>query len=445
MNEETDISNHTFWILATNSTAYSALAGWNLISVPIQQTDMSPAGVFGDDYSVPYYTFQYSAAGGYSVPLTLNMGQGYWLGSNSAQEVDAVGTPLSTVDRALTNGFNIIGNPYVVPILMSNLRFTNGVDTKTWAEAVTATWLNNALYGFNGTSYFFESTSLGVWKGYWIPMMASGITIQYRTGLGVPSPSTVPTLATDAANGWGVEIGADLLVNGDKIGDYIASFGVNTKATAGFDPMFDAPRPPRSPAERYVEVSFVEDGMNIPEGIGTSIARDYRNSSEAGWELLVTSSHEGTVTLTWDNSSISQLPSDFNVELYDAAAQRVVDMKRTNSYSYDQTGTTRRFLINRDDKAVPVSFELIQNYPNPFNPTTKVQYGLPTDANVKVVVFDYLGRQVAVLTDGFVKAGYHEVSFDASQLASGVYIYRLTAIGTNGTPFFDSKKMILAR
>jgi hypothetical protein len=231
-------------------------------------------------------------------------------------------------------------------------------------------------------------------------------------------------------------------MNEGIVSDHIASFGVHTSASAGFDPVFDAPRPPRSPFDRYVEVSFVVDGENYPIG---SIARDYRNSNEGGWEFLVAASHEGTVTLTWDNSGISQLPSDIKVELRDATNGRVVDMKKTTSYSFDQTGETRRFLINRDDKEIPVTYELIQNYPNPFNPSTKIQYGLPTDANVKVVIFDYLGRQVAVLTDGFVNAGYHEVSFDASQLASGVYIYRLTAIGTNGTPFFDSKKMILAR
>jgi len=378
------------------------------------------------------------------VPALLNMGQGYWLGSNSAQVVDAVGTPLSTVDFALTNGFNIIGNPYVVPILKADLRFTDGVETKTMVEAATAGWLSNVLYGYTG-GYIVEGTTLGVWSGYWIPMLASGITIQYRTGVGVPSPAAEPTFAVETREGWGIDIGAELDVNGETVGDHIASFGVNPDATAGFDPLFDAPRPPRSPFDRYVEISFVADPTGYPAGIGGSIARDYRNSGEDGWEFIVSASHEGTVTLTWDNSSVSQLPADLKVELLDVSNGRSIDMKRNTSYSFDQTGETRRFLVNREDKNVPVSFELIQNYPNPFNPSTKIQYGLPADANVKVVIYDYLGQQVAVLADGFAKAGYHEVTFDASGLASGVYIYRLTAIGTDGTPFFDSKKMILAR
>jgi hypothetical protein len=438
MNEETDVSNNTFWVLATNSATYSAIAGWNLISVPVQQTDMTPAGVFGDDYGVPYYTFQYNAVGGYSVPSALNMGQGYWLGSNSAQVIDAVGTPLSTVDMALTNGFNIIGNPYVVSILKSDLRFTNGVDTKNMTDAAIAGWLSNVLYGYSGSGYIVENTTLNVWNGYWIPMLTGGITIQYRTGLGVPSPATVPETGTEIAEGWGVELGAELMVNGEKVSDRIASFGVNGRATSGFDPEFDAPRPPRSPYERYVEVSFVgEDG-------GT-IARDYRSSGEDGWEFTVSASQAGEVTLRWDNTGIGGLSSDVKVELYDVAGGRIIDMKNTDSYSFDQSGETRRFLVNREDKEIPVVFELIQNYPNPFNPSTTIEYGLPVDANVRVMIYDYLGREVAVLSDGFVKAGYHEVTFDASDLASGVYIYRLTAVGVDGTPYFDTKKMILAR
>lgn len=75
---------------------------------------------------------------------------------------------------------------------------------------------------------------------------------------------------------------------------------------------------------------------------------------------------------------------------------------------------------------VPDSHELAQNYPNPCNPTTTIRYGIPERAHVLLTVYDAIGQRVAVLQEGEVDKGYHEVTFDASGLASGVYFYRLT-------------------
>lgn len=80
-----------------------------------------------------------------------------------------------------------------------------------------------------------------------------------------------------------------------------------------------------------------------------------------------------------------------------------------------------------DVATLPPLFELYQNYPNPFNPATAISYQLPTASDVRLEVFDMIGRRVAVLIDGPVQAGRHTVQFDASSLSSGVYIYRLTA------------------
>ena len=76
---------------------------------------------------------------------------------------------------------------------------------------------------------------------------------------------------------------------------------------------------------------------------------------------------------------------------------------------------------------VPTTFVLAQNYPNPFNPTTVIGYQLPTASDVKLVVFDLLGRKVAALVDERQSPGIYEVRFNAAGLASGVYLYRLTA------------------
>ncbi|NBC64795.1 MAG: BspA family leucine-rich repeat surface protein [Bacteroidetes bacterium] len=79
---------------------------------------------------------------------------------------------------------------------------------------------------------------------------------------------------------------------------------------------------------------------------------------------------------------------------------------------------------------LPESFTLEQNYPNPFNPTTVISYQLPVNSEVRLTVYDMLGRQVATLVDDTQSAGTHSVNFDAGSLSSGVYMYRLQAGST---------------
>ena len=86
------------------------------------------------------------------------------------------------------------------------------------------------------------------------------------------------------------------------------------------------------------------------------------------------------------------------------------------------------------------NFELNQNYPNPFNPTTKISYSIPARANVTLKVYNMLGQEVTTLVNGTEEAGRHEVNFNASDLASGLYIYKIQSGN-----FSQSKKMMLLK
>ncbi len=92
------------------------------------------------------------------------------------------------------------------------------------------------------------------------------------------------------------------------------------------------------------------------------------------------------------------------------------------------------------ESSLPSDFALNQNYPNPFNPTTTIEFSLPTPSDVSLKVYNVIGQEVASLVDGPMGAGSHTVQFDASNLSSGVYFYRLTAGGVT-----QSKKMSLLK
>ena len=76
---------------------------------------------------------------------------------------------------------------------------------------------------------------------------------------------------------------------------------------------------------------------------------------------------------------------------------------------------------------LPDAFYLSQNYPNPFNPSTKIDYVVSSGEKVSLKVYDLLGREVATLVDEYKQAGNYTVTFNAENLTSGVYIYRLVS------------------
>jgi hypothetical protein len=92
------------------------------------------------------------------------------------------------------------------------------------------------------------------------------------------------------------------------------------------------------------------------------------------------------------------------------------------------------------------TFSLNQNSPNPFNPSTNISFSLPKSSFVKLIVFDILGREVADLSSGMRQQGSHSISFNASDLPSGVYIYRLEATPNDGTAgYSEIRRMILIK
>jgi hypothetical protein len=106
---------------------------------------------------------------------------------------------------------------------------------------------------------------------------------------------------------------------------------------------------------------------------------------------------------------------------------RNTSQKAENDFNYELqilTGTAVSTLI---EDAVPDRYELSQNYPNPFNPSTTISFSLPEIANVELQIFDLQGRLVSTLVSDRLEAGNYSKTFNASNLASGIYFYRIKA------------------
>jgi hypothetical protein len=114
-----------------------------------------------------------------------------------------------------------------------------------------------------------------------------------------------------------------------------------------------------------------------------------------------------------------------------------VDRDGTVHYS---DGIRADGLTGVESTPLPTVFALDQNYPNPFNPSTMITYALPQNTRVSLVVYNTLGQAVQELVNGEIEAGYHSVQFNATELASGIYFYRLTTEQKT-----DVKRMLLIR
>jgi hypothetical protein len=158
------------------------------------------------------------------------------------------------------------------------------------------------------------------------------------------------------------------------------------------------------------------DNIYLAAGTLTEMAVCKVNSNgSAAWTVTMPGSYANDIVLGVDN----------NVYLVGG-----------NTAKINQGGVTSL----GDDKLTPVGFILEQNYPNPFNPSTKIGFNLPSREFVTLKIYNALGREVAIVLNESLEGGYHEITFDASKLNSGVYFYSIST-----DKFTSTRKMILLK
>jgi hypothetical protein len=154
--------------------------------------------------------------------------------------------------------------------------------------------------------------------------------------------------------------------------------------------------------------------------------------------LPFTAADSGYIHYKYNIGSLVPPGSNIYIGFRNFVANSAID---GSSFCLDLVNVTANTTgITQNGNEVPSKFALEQNYPNPFNPTTNINFSIPKAGNVKLAVYDILGNEVEVLLNGFQNPGNYTANFDFSKLASGTYLYRLTA-----GDFTDTKKMVLVK
>ena len=245
---------------------------------------------------------------------------------------------------------------------------------------------------------------------------------------------------------WGEEItlwpfaGAALerIDNPDKSGLNETDFVLRYEKTSGGDPwagfFYDLEEP--MVVEEVQESVFRLKVWSPREDVVISLKLELPGADTGDMDIFIPGGAEEWVEVEWDLSDVAPAPWERVVIIVDIREEPFADdVTPAPGGGFDYTWYLDDFrIVKVDDTSselvgteIPESLQLNQNYPNPFNPSTKIDFALPEASQVTLTVYNMLGQQVATLEDGFLSAGQHSVSFDASDLSSGIYLYRLQA------------------
>jgi hypothetical protein len=342
-------------------------------------------------------------------------GEGFWLITDQSWEVNqTVSTvPLSEAKTAqidLQEGWNIVSNPFGEEVAWNRVQVATGTSQPLWQWDGSWSRVQTFAAATAGEAYYFRSDSL------------SQLTVPY------PVPEAVPQTKADTAES-GRQVLTLSAVRGDRRLSTIEA-GVRPDAKEGLDP-FDQYGPPGYFGEATLRLIQKEKGRR------RVLATEYTPPDEEGTAFDLILQAKPDTVLTLQASGLGDrgrreavLVNQSTSEVHDLMGNgEVTVVPQSEETSYRLLVGSSSFVKENQQAITPESVKLLANYPNPFRTGTTIEYALPKDADVRLAVYDVLGRQVAVLEEGRRESGFHRVRWDVGDqaLSSGVYFYRLRA------------------
>lgn len=417
----TNGSSNVFWSQGSTTASLVQTAVTDL-STPLTPGRGFAVYVFNDD--------NYTAEGGTTWPKTLSV-----TGSENAAN--------TTYTPAWTSGteYAIAGNPFASTIDWDNVTKGADVHNAVWVwNPATSTYDD-----YNGANGNLSGGLIAPFQGFWV---------QYNgTDRGITFPSAAKS--TGGSFRGKEETPRRMVVRAsDSIGSNLAWVAFRDGATLGED-RYDAVKFTPLSSDYLQAFTIAADkahGINV-------LPSDLTDALEIPFG--VTSTRGGSITLDLQELN---LPDGWVASIRDNVTGETLSMNAEFSYTFESARAKAapvsetphvlaveapRFTLIIDPssststdngKQTTENFRLEQNYPNPFNPSTVVGFQLSVAGQATLKVYDILGREVAVLVNETLPAGAHSVTFDASNLTSGVYLYKLEAGGMTMT-----KRMTLVK
>jgi endonuclease/exonuclease/phosphatase family metal-dependent hydrolase len=393
---ETEFSSVVVQSLPCYLFSGSVNAGWNLVSLPITVNDAAKQTLFPSSIS---NAFSYS--GSYVATDSLKLGFGYWLKFGSSSMVEISGDPVYSDTIDLIEGWNLIGSITQPVILSSLITIPSGIEL-------------SSFFQYQG-SYILSST-LEPLKAYWVKASSPCQLVINQNLLNMTLP-----IKLDYENKLPDQ---NVFTFTDRAG-YTQSLYLSS-SRQNHNISFDLPP---VPPEGAFDVRFKSNQSS--EILHGDISTDE-------FPILVQSS-AFPVKMQWkiedqkNYYSFTNEHEKLNLEKYGE-----LNIAGPGSYgiTVQSTGSMQK----------PRQYRLNQNYPNPFNPVTFISYELPEKSIVKLMVFNNLGNEIAILDEGVRESGSHRIRWEPN-CAGGVYYYRLlaTAVDDNSQSFQSVLRMTLLK
>lgn len=362
--------------------------GWKLISLPVESACPDNWG----------NVYEYSD--GYSRRTMLSTGQGYWK-KLTAPNIRFIGNAILSDTVTVNRGWNLIGS-ISQPLAFSSIA--------TIPDGI----ISSSLYGYYFGYLLADTIHPG--KGYWVKISEPGQLIM--------NPDNVKTRANK--NLESVELHKFNTLTFKNLEGQTSTlyFGIKMSENFSID-YFELP--PIPPAGIF-DVRFVS--QRKLEII------DY--DKKGSFPITIVGS-ENIVYMNWEVKS-----SDISAVIKIGSEETDISGSGTIKISYPVESVT---LNLKGIPALPGEIVMEQNYPNPFNPNTVIKYQLPSASKVMLKIYNMLGQEVETLVNEVQDAGYKSVNFDARQLASGVYYYRITTtdVANPSHNFTQVRKMVLVK